>query len=560
MSTALFITAQAEEFVIPDGNVTALIDAIIAANATDGADTIILGARVIVSLPPDPPIAAGIPQPAQPSPGFVGGSVYTLSKSADARIPFKSSDGGLSGLPVIDFGEIEIVGHGAIIQRDSSLGCSLNNDVDEAEFRIIEVSERGNLTIENATIQNGCADGTSLSSMGGGIASRGKLILKEVNVLNNISGSHGGGIGIIFGNLEISHSTIADTISGFWGGGVSFIGFLNRVTQASIRNSTISGNSAENNGGGMYVISGVIQLNSATISNNMADRQGIVSGSSGGVSVEIDAQAILRNSILAANFSTNSLSDCSGSIMLVGSNLIGNVGTAPVCEIIEQRLTDIIGEDPMLLPLGENGGRTATHALSPDSPAINKGECPPDSTDQRGEPRVVGPACDIGAYESDVVEQVPENQAPTVTLSVEPQNPTTNDVIQFTADASDPDGDDLTYEWSINDIAQPQLQGSTAQWTDPVPGTHTMKVVVSDGNGGVTEDSVTFTVTGDSPEQPMTLAQALDTNGNGRLDDAEILKAIQFWIAGTIVPGADTTISDSDILNLIQLWISGGSV
>ena len=57
--------------------------------------------------------------------------------------------------------------------------------------------------------------------------------------------------------------------------------------------------------------------------------------------------------------------------------------------------------DPLLGPLQVNTGtgRTATHALSPSSPAINAGDpatCKP--TDQRGAPRLAG-ACDIGAFE-----------------------------------------------------------------------------------------------------------------------------------------------------------------
>ena len=53
----------------------------------------------------------------------------------------------------------------------------------------------------------------------------------------------------------------------------------------------------------------------------------------------------------------------------------------------------------MLGPLAENGGLTPTHALIPASPAIDtaQGSCP--STDQRGEARPSGLACDIGAFE-----------------------------------------------------------------------------------------------------------------------------------------------------------------
>jgi hypothetical protein len=56
--------------------------------------------------------------------------------------------------------------------------------------------------------------------------------------------------------------------------------------------------------------------------------------------------------------------------------------------------------DPKLGPLADNGGSTLTMRLLPGSPAIDAGNnasAPP--TDQRGVPRPVGVACDIGAYE-----------------------------------------------------------------------------------------------------------------------------------------------------------------
>ena len=62
---------------------------------------------------------------------------------------------------------------------------------------------------------------------------------------------------------------------------------------------------------------------------------------------------------------------------------------------------DIVGVDPKLGPLQDNGGPTPTMALLPGSPAIDAGANPLGLTsDQRGySPRVVGAAADIGAYE-----------------------------------------------------------------------------------------------------------------------------------------------------------------
>jgi hypothetical protein len=55
-------------------------------------------------------------------------------------------------------------------------------------------------------------------------------------------------------------------------------------------------------------------------------------------------------------------------------------------------------------------------------------------------------------------------------------------------------------------------------------------------------------------------ANALDANGNLRLDDGEILSAIEFWILGQLVPGSGMVLSDAMILRLIQIWILGETI
>jgi hypothetical protein len=64
--------------------------------------------------------------------------------------------------------------------------------------------------------------------------------------------------------------------------------------------------------------------------------------------------------------------------------------------------TDLVGVNPKLAPLANNGGPTKTHALKQRSPAINKGSNPDGlTTDQRGPgfKRKARAAVDIGAFE-----------------------------------------------------------------------------------------------------------------------------------------------------------------
>jgi hypothetical protein len=68
---------------------------------------------------------------------------------------------------------------------------------------------------------------------------------------------------------------------------------------------------------------------------------------------------------------------------------------------------DTLRTDPQLLPLADNGGATRTHAIPPNSPAIDAGANPGQlATDQRGGEfvRAFDGVADIGAYE----RQVPE--------------------------------------------------------------------------------------------------------------------------------------------------------
>ena len=65
----------------------------------------------------------------------------------------------------------------------------------------------------------------------------------------------------------------------------------------------------------------------------------------------------------------------------------------------------VVGRNPLLGPLQDNGGATWTHAPQLGSPAIDAGGACQDS-DQRGHSRPVGRACDIGAVEADTLRLV----------------------------------------------------------------------------------------------------------------------------------------------------------
>lgn len=56
------------------------------------------------------------------------------------------------------------------------------------------------------------------------------------------------------------------------------------------------------------------------------------------------------------------------------------------------------------------------------------------------------------------------------------------------------------------------------------------------------------------------LERIIDRDGNGSINDEEILWAINLWITGAVVPGTAHAIDDATMLRLIDLWIKQAKV
>ena len=199
------------------------------------------------------------------------------------------------------------------------------------------------------------------------------------------------------GTLILGNSTLSGN-SAVWDGG----GLYNNGGTATVYNSTFTGNSANGDGGGAIFNDLTLTLQNDTISGNSAsstDGSGLYNSTLNSVSVE--------NTIIA---NSTGGSDCF-------SLFTGAAWTANVDNLI--RTTDVnnpcpkanLTSDPKLSSLANNGGPTQTMALQSGSPAIDAGNdsvCADALTvndkDQRGITRPQGPHCDIGAYEYGNIE------------------------------------------------------------------------------------------------------------------------------------------------------------
>jgi len=156
----------------------------------------------------------------------------------------------------------------------------------------------------------------------------------------------------------------------------------------TIRNSTLSGNKATVNAG--IWNTGTMTLDSVTVANNQGANAGAVALVSSG-------PATIINSIFAD--STNG-ADVSCTVAPTGGYNLTEVQASGTECFTDGVNNDIVGPDPVLLPLDNNGGvaYTLTHALDDTSPAKDSGATTL-STDQRGHARPSA-VDDRGAFES----------------------------------------------------------------------------------------------------------------------------------------------------------------
>jgi len=264
----------------------------------------------------------------------------------------------------------------------------------------------GFLTVTNSIIRDNQALG-EVFSLGGGIYANGSATtILSSTITNNRANLSGGGILVEGGSFQLidsavynNHADQSTLVTGY-GGGVSILGATGANRPANIVNSTISGNSAEEQGGGLYVDApSQASLTHVTLSGNQA-REGGNLYTIGKLAI---GNSIVANATGGDCVSTGAFTDRGGNLVEDGSCILATGLPAA---------GDLTG-DPLLGPFQDNGGTTWTHALLSGSPAINAGQAGDCTvTDQRGQSRDA--RCDMGAFEASFSDIVVSSVTPGV--------------------------------------------------------------------------------------------------------------------------------------------------
>ncbi len=317
---------------------------------------------------------------------------------------------------------LTITGPGA-----SLLTVDANNQ--SRHFQLADISDPNTaLGTTNAfsgmTLANGNGANTGGGNTGGAIRTLADLTLEQMVIRDN-SARNGGGVWSRLADMAITSSTLSGN-SVINSGGAAYA----REGALTIVSSTISGNAVavSGAGAGVHSQSGSLYVRDSTLDGN--------TGPAGQGGIYARSVAVIERSIVA-NSGGYDLNGISGFGLIY--SLVEDEGTVTISE----NVNSILGVDPNLGALTDNGGPTPTQTLLYQSPAIDAGGTVCAGFDQRGESRPFdgdgsGAAqCDIGAVE---VQRVPED------LQVGPDF-----VVNATDDAGDGDCGTLTGECTLRD-------------------------------------------------------------------------------------------------------------
>ncbi|MCK4761100.1 MAG: CSLREA domain-containing protein [Candidatus Aminicenantes bacterium] len=380
--------------------------------------------------------------------------------------------------------------------------CSYNTTENRGTLTLIGCTIKGNSTGDGGYMEGG-------GGYGGGIANGGgaTTYIRNCLIYQNRCG---------FGGWGDSGS----------GGGIANGGAL------YVANSTISANRTFVFGGGLFSSGDLaILLESCTVTGN--EHSDICNGWP-----DFWYLGITQTCVLKVHNTISSV--CCGEITSLGYNLIEKACSAPsyfyYCDIIGDTSNDIIGVNPKLGALVDNGGPTKTHALLKRSPCLDAGD-PDDyeTTDQRGVLRPKDgdgdgtPLPDIGAY---------EEFTPQIDITTPSAGAKVSCTVLLEAEANT-----RYVDFKIDGVLLQTVDGAphTCSWDTSAHanGSHTIKAVCYDSPGGFTvQDQITVEV--DNSIIALTVPSAgANICGTILLEAEANTRYVDFYIDDTLLQTVD---------------------
>jgi hypothetical protein len=392
---------------------------------------------------------------------------WTLTVNSSVISDNHAGDAG-GGIDADGSGKI-FINDGTVITGNTSVNQSAGIWLDA--IQVGAVFQTANLTITGAVI----SDNSALTSLGGGVgnAGNGTVRIQDSTLANNRALGIGGGFGDedAQGTLVVQNSLFLGNTAAGGGGAIAAGGPATTISGSEIKgnsssanggavfangvsltvvDSTFAGNTALGSGGGFEVeTSGAGANGSAITATTVAGNSALNSGagdigggvdvgnggnftgtlallndtinanfafSGGGLAMAHGGTVTVQNTILAQNQVTNAGPDyvtTNGThLTSLGGNLVGTAIDATFSQATDQVGTAAKPLNPLLGPLGNNGGPAVgagaltleTEALLPGSPAVGKGlRNGTPNTDERGfvpAGLLNGGATDVGAFQS----------------------------------------------------------------------------------------------------------------------------------------------------------------
>jgi CSLREA domain-containing protein len=327
---------------------------------------------------------------------FASPQTITLTSALPALSGTLTIDGGTAGRVTLSGNHLSnrvlVIPSGAVVTLQH---LAVSNGDDGG------IINSGTLTLNDMTVS-----GNTSTHLGGGIQNNGVLTVMYSTLSGNTTLDQGGGI-YNGSKMWLLNSTITGNTAQIAGG------VFNNNNTGIIVNTTISGNLSTNMVGGLRN-TGTLTLVNSTVSNNHSFNN------AGGIE-NLQGTLKLYNTVVANNYLTGQYAgdsqrdvECGNVALVWAYNSLVKDGTC-----LKNGTGNLTG-DPLLQPLGDNGGLTQTQLPLPASPVVNAGnnsylkeatlnldlngdgdKLDTISTDQwgAGYPRVQYTTVDIGAVE-----------------------------------------------------------------------------------------------------------------------------------------------------------------